>query len=127
MDRSSRQGSRPSCVIQSRSEPVSQNAPRSRFQRRQPQDPVTRRDESLAFVADDSTWRPPDWFSQVFVVLVETTDAVNVGGVIRAMANTGFLNLRLVNPVNFDPWHVVGIAHYTQHIVEAAQVYSSLE
>jgi TrmH family RNA methyltransferase len=99
---------------------------RSRFQRRTPQDPVTRRDESLAFVADDSTWRPPDWFSRVAVVLVETTDAVNVGGVIRAMANTGFLNLRLVNPVNFDPWHVAGVAHYTQHIIEAAEVFASL-
>jgi TrmH family RNA methyltransferase len=42
------------------------------------------------------------------------------------MANTGFLNLRLVRPVGFDPWHVVGVAHYTQHIVEATQQYDSL-
>jgi tRNA (cytidine32/uridine32-2'-O)-methyltransferase len=77
-------------------------------------------------VADETTWRAPEWFWQVCVVLVETTDAVNIGGVIRAMANTGFLKLRLVNPVNFDPWHVVGVAHYTQHIIDASQVHASL-
>ncbi len=98
----------------------------SRFARRKPQDPITRRDEALAFVATDGTWHAPDWFERLAVVLVEPTDPVNIGGVIRAMANTGFLNLRLVRPVGFDPWHVVGIAHYTQHIVEATQQYDSL-
>jgi len=98
----------------------------SRFARRKPQDPVTRRDEALAFVASEATWRPPVWFGRLAVVLVEPTDPVNIGGVIRAMANTGFLNLRLVRPVGFDPWHVVGVAHYTQHIVEATQQYDAL-
>jgi len=98
----------------------------SRFLRRKPQDPVTRRDESLAFVASDESWRPPEWFTNLAVVLVETTDAVNVGSVVRAMANTGFLRLRLVSPVGFDTWQVVGVAHYTQHILEAAQRFDSL-
>jgi TrmH family RNA methyltransferase len=98
----------------------------TRFVRKKPQDPVTRRDESLAFVASDETWRAPDWFSRIAVVLVEPTDPVNIGGVVRAMANCGFLELRLVNPVGFDPWHVGGIAHYTQHIVEATREYDSL-
>jgi tRNA (cytidine32/uridine32-2'-O)-methyltransferase len=62
----------------------------------------------------------------VSVVLVETTDPVNVGGVVRAMANNGFLRLRLVSPVSFDPWQVVGVAHYTQHILEAAQRFDTL-
>jgi len=62
----------------------------------------------------------------VSVVLVETTDPVNVGGVVRAMANNGFLRLRLVSPVSFDPWQVVGVAHYTQHILEAAQRFENL-
>src|SRR5579859_5156866 len=95
----------------------------SRFTRRKPQDPVTRRDESVAF---DEAWRPPEWFERVFVVLVEPTDPVNIGGVIRAMANCGFLKLRLVRPVGFDPWHIVGIAHYTQHVIEATETYESL-
>jgi TrmH family RNA methyltransferase len=98
----------------------------SRFVRRTPQDPVTRRDESLAFVAGDETWQPPDWFARLAVVLVEPTDPVNIGGVIRSMANTGFLQLRLVQPVGFDPWHIVGIAHYTQHVIEATVEYQSL-
>lgn len=98
----------------------------SRFVRRKPQDPVTRRDEALAFDTSEATWRPPAWFEHLNVVLVEPTDAVNIGGVIRAMANTGFLKLRLVRPVDFDPWHVVGVAHYTQHIIEATQIYASL-
>jgi TrmH family RNA methyltransferase len=98
----------------------------SRFVRRTPQDPVTRRDEALAFVAGDATWAPPGWFEQVAVTLVETNDPVNIGGVVRAMANTGFLRLRLVNPVSFDPWQVVGVAHYTQHILEATERFDSL-
>jgi TrmH family RNA methyltransferase len=98
----------------------------SRFARRTPQDPVTRRDESLAFQTGDETWQPPEWFRQLAVVLVEPTDPVNIGGVIRVMANTGFLNLRLVKPVGFDPWHIIGIAHYTQHIVDATQLFQTL-
>jgi TrmH family RNA methyltransferase len=98
----------------------------SRFARRKPEDPVTRRDEALAFVATDDTWQPPRWFERLAVVLMEPTDPVNIGGVIRAMANTGFLNLRLVRPVGFDPWDVVGVAHYTQHIIAATQQHDSL-
>ena len=98
--------------------------PRSRFVRRKPQDPITRRDEATAFV---ESWRPPEWFSRVAVVLVEPTDAVNIGGVVRVMANTGFLQLRLVRPVEFDPWHIGGVAHYTQHIVSAVRVFDSTQ
>src|SRR4051812_35808835 len=95
----------------------------SRFVRRKPQDPVTRLDEALAF---DDAWRPPDWFGRVTVVLVEPTDPVNIGGVIRAMGNTGFLQLRLVRPVEFTEWQIIGIAHYTQHILGAVQRYETL-
>ena len=98
----------------------------SRFVRRKPEDPLTRRDEALAFVASDESWQPPLWFSNVQVVLVEPTDPVNIGGVVRVMANTGFLGLRLVRPVGFDPWHIGGIAHYTQHIVEATSTYETI-
>jgi TrmH family RNA methyltransferase len=99
---------------------------RSRFERRKPQDPITRRDEALAFVATDDSWRPPEWFSNICVLLIEPTDPVNIGGVVRVMANTGFLQLRLVRPVGFDAWHVGGVAHYTQHIVSATQTFEAL-
>src|SRR5712691_7710012 len=100
--------------------------PPSRFARRTLQDPVTRRDEALAFLTNDETWQPPEWFARLAIVLVEPTDAVNIGGVIRAMANTGFLNLRLVKPVGFDARKVIGVAHYTQHIVEATEQFDAL-
>jgi TrmH family RNA methyltransferase len=98
----------------------------SRFARRKHEDPRTRRDEALAFLSAEESWRPPAWFERLAVVLVETNDAVNIGGVVRVMANTGFSRLRLVNPTAFDPWHVIGIAHYTQHIVESATIFESL-
>src|ERR1051325_11443112 len=79
----------------------------SRFERRKPQDPITQHAEASAFEAG---WRPPAWFERITVVLVEPTDAVNIGGVVRVMANTGFLRLRLVNPIAFDAWDGGGVA-----------------
>jgi TrmH family RNA methyltransferase len=86
-----------------------------------------RRDETVAFAADETAWQRPSWFDQVVVVLVQPTDAVNIGGVARAMGNTSFARLRLVKPVSFEPWHVIGVAHYTQHIVGGTGVFGSLD
>lgn len=102
---------------------------RSRFERAPGPnaDPLARRDEALAFTGETS-WVRPAWFDHVVVVLLEPTDAVNIGGVVRAMANTGFTRLRLVNPLApFQPWDVVGVAHYTQHIVEATTIHPTLD
>ena len=97
----------------------------SKFERRADVDPFTRRDEALAF--DDATpWTPPDWFARVHVVLFEPTDPVNIGVVLRAMGNTGFSRLRLANPAPFDAWDVIGVAHYTQHILEPAPILPDL-
>ena len=98
----------------------------SRFEWRTPQDPAARTAETLAFVADEVSWRPPEWFSRINVVLVEPTDVVNIGGVVRVMANTGFSQLRLVKPVEFETWDVIGVAHYTQHIVDTSPFHASL-
>jgi TrmH family RNA methyltransferase len=102
--------------------PVMGNLP-SRFVRRTPQDAHTRLDEALAF---EDTWRPPEWFARIAVVLVEPTDPVNIGSVIRAMGNTGFLELRLVKPVEFTEWQIIGVAHYAQHILSTVQQFESL-
>lgn len=99
----------------------------SRFMRRRPEDPLTRRDEALAFSDDEQAWQAPGWFQNVVVVLFETNDVVNIGGVARAMGNTGLSQLRLIKPVPFDPWDVIGVAHYTQHIVEPAPIFDSTE
>ncbi len=99
----------------------------SRFERRTGEDPLTRRDQGLAFVADQDSWRPPQWLGRIAVVLVEPTDQVNIGGVIRAMANTGFVDLRLVRPTEFREWEIIGVAHYTQHIFAATRRFESLD
>lgn len=97
----------------------------SRFVRRKVEDPRLRLDETYAFDREN-VWHPPVWLQRVVVVLVETTDVVNIGGTVRAMGNTGFDQLRLVRPRHFNTWDVGGIAHYSQHIVEATTLHDSL-
>jgi len=63
----------------------------------------------------------------VVVVLHETQDLVNIAGVVRGMRNMGLARLRLVNPVEFDPWRITGIAHRCEAIVESAEIVESLE
>lgn len=63
----------------------------------------------------------------VVVVLDETQDLVNIAGVVRAMKNMGLYRLRLVNPVEFDPWRITGIAHRCDDVVERAEIVTSLD
>lgn len=65
--------------------------------------------------------------SRVAVVLDHPKDIVNIAGVIRVMANFGLSDLRLVNPDEFDAYRLEGIAHRTQHLIEASTIHSSLE
>lgn len=64
---------------------------------------------------------------QVSVVLVETQDVVNIAGVIRAMMNMGLDDLRLVRPVEFDPYRIEGIAHRSTPLLERVRFFESLE
>lgn len=52
------------------------------------------------------------------VVLHQPQDLVNIAGVVRAMANMGLTRLTVVDPAEFDPWRITGIAHRTDHIVD---------
>lgn len=61
------------------------------------------------------------------IVLHQPQDLVNIGGVARAMANMGLARLTLVDPAEFDPRRITGIAHRTEHIVEHAHVAATLE
>lgn len=61
------------------------------------------------------------------VVLVETQDVVNIATVVRAMMNTGLSDLRLVNPVDFDPYRIEGIAHRSGELIEGARFYDTLD
>lgn len=65
--------------------------------------------------------------SRVSVVLHQPQDLVNVAGVVRAMANMGLERLVLVEPAEFDPWRITGIAHRTDAIVDGARQTASLE
>lgn len=64
--------------------------------------------------------------NNVAVVLFEPQNPINIGAVVRAMANTGLTNLRLVNPVEYDPSRIEGIAHGTRSLVERIRHFASL-
>ena len=61
------------------------------------------------------------------LVLDHPQDIVNIGGVIRVMMNFGVFHLRLVNPDDFDPYRIEGIAHRSMPLIEATTLHSSLE
>ncbi len=61
------------------------------------------------------------------IVLHEPQDLVNIAATVRAMANMGLRRLTVVNPVEFDPWRITGIAHRTEHIVESVEQAGTLE
>ncbi len=64
---------------------------------------------------------------RVSIVLHEPQDLVNIAAAVRAMANMGLRRLTVVNPAEFDPWRITGIAHRTEHIVESVERAGSLE
>jgi TrmH family RNA methyltransferase len=68
----------------------------------------------------------PSLLDNVVVVLQEPQNPINIGATVRAMANTGLGQLRLVNPVAYDPTRIEGIAHGTRERVARIQHYSSL-
>jgi TrmH family RNA methyltransferase len=62
----------------------------------------------------------------VCVVLYEPQDPINIAATIRAMKNMGASRLRLVRPVAYDPFRLVGVAHDTQEIIEAIEHFDDL-
>lgn len=68
-----------------------------------------------------------DPWDRIVLVLWETQDVVNIAGTIRAMKNFGLRRLRLVSPVEWNPWRIEGIAHDTKDIVAAAELHDTLE
>ncbi len=63
----------------------------------------------------------------IAVVLHEPRQLVNIAGVVRAMANMGLSELVLVDPADYDPWRITGIAHRTDRIVEKIHLAASLD
>lgn len=64
--------------------------------------------------------------SRVTIVLDHPQDVVNIAGVVRVMLNFGLSTLRLVEPDDFDPYRIEGIAHRSMPLVEAATVHGTL-
>src|SRR3954462_13234742 len=65
--------------------------------------------------------------SAVRVVLYEPQDHVNIAGTVRAMKNMGVSQLRLIRPVEYDPWRLEGIAHGTQDLIETIEIFPDVE
>src|SRR5512141_696754 len=65
--------------------------------------------------------------SKVKVVLYEPQDPINIGATIRAMKNMGVHQLRLVRPVAYDKYRLIGVAHDTHELIEAVEHYDDLE
>lgn len=65
--------------------------------------------------------------SAVRVVLYEPQDHVNIAATVRAMKNMGVSQLRLIRPVEYDPWRVEGIAHGTMDLIERIGIFPDAE
>ena len=65
--------------------------------------------------------------SKVKVILCEPQDPINIGATIRAMKNMGVHTLRLVRPVAYDRYRLIGVAHDTHDLIEAIEHYDDLE
>ncbi len=69
----------------------------------------------------------PSALDSVFIVLNEPQDPINIAATIRAMKNMGLRHLRLVQPVQYDPWRIEGIAHGTRDLVDQIAHFDSLK
>jgi TrmH family RNA methyltransferase len=61
------------------------------------------------------------------VVLVEPQDLVNIAATVRIAKNFAISDLRLVNPQQFDPYRIEGIAHNTGDLVERIRMFDRLD
>ncbi len=64
---------------------------------------------------------------QVSVVLDRPQNPANIGAVVRAMANLGYSDLRLVDPAPFDRVDLLRYAHRCQNLVEALTIFPELD
>jgi tRNA/rRNA methyltransferase/tRNA (cytidine32/uridine32-2'-O)-methyltransferase len=64
---------------------------------------------------------------RVSVVLLYPQDPVNIAGTVRAMKNMGVHDLRLVQPCEYDPYRIEGVAHGTRDLVERIQHFETLD
>lgn len=63
----------------------------------------------------------------VAVVLHEPQDPVNIAATVRAMKNMGLVDLRLVRPVDYDPYRLEGIAHNTRDVIDSIRRFDTFD
>jgi tRNA/rRNA methyltransferase/tRNA (cytidine32/uridine32-2'-O)-methyltransferase len=63
----------------------------------------------------------------VTVVLYESQDPINIGGVVRSMKNMGVAELRLIRPCAYDPNRIEQVAHDTRDIVERIRHFDTID
>lgn len=64
---------------------------------------------------------------QIAIVLNRPQDPVNLAATVRVMKNMGLSDLRLVQPMAYDPWRIEGVAHGTRDLVERIRHFDRLE
>ncbi|ACL23179.1 RNA methyltransferase [Chloroflexus aggregans] len=62
----------------------------------------------------------------IVVILHRPQDPRNIGAVVRAMLNTGFQRLRLVEPPPFDPDLIAAVAHRPDPVLTRLTIHSDL-
>jgi len=65
--------------------------------------------------------------ARIAVVLVEPQDPVNIAATVRAMANMGVSDLRLVKPVSYEAVRLEGIAHGTRALIDSIKHFESFD
>ena len=65
--------------------------------------------------------------SRVAVVMCEPQDPVNIAATVRAMANMGVSELRLVRPVAYEAVRLEGIAHGTRQLIDSIKHYDEFD
>lgn len=63
----------------------------------------------------------------IVVVLQRPRKLVNIAGAVRAMKNMGLHRLRLVQPAEYNPYEIEGIAHRSADVLGAATLHASLD
>jgi tRNA/rRNA methyltransferase len=71
--------------------------------------------------------RPAEPSANLIVVLHRPQRLVNIAGAVRAMKNMGLRQLRLVQPAEYDPGDIGGIAHRSDDLLAAVTLHERLD
>ena len=63
----------------------------------------------------------------IVIVLHKSQNIINLALVIRSMKNFDLKDLRLVDPSEFDPYRIEGIAHGTADVIERVKLFDTFE